>query len=202
MESGHSAKTSQCWQTCSLISPALLAPPEDWVVSVKAVATLKDPQRKSVSDSHALHRLIRRSESSADVCGALKASVKSLLLIHLKAAFFPHILHRRMTNRFVLNVCHMQSPELGLLRHKDSCLQSCNPEVTGLGPHERVQDTPCSGQLLPQAWAQVMGTREGEGTQTWAVITLSRTQPLSGQDRFCQRSRVGEKAGSGHHRDE
>lgn len=57
-------------------------------LAVKDCATLTNPWRESVSDSHAWHCRARCIESFVGARGALKAS-KSPLLIHLKQEFSP-----------------------------------------------------------------------------------------------------------------
>lgn len=57
-------------------------------LAVKDCATLTNPWRESVSDSHAWHCRARCIDSFVDALGALKAS-KSLLLIHLKQECSP-----------------------------------------------------------------------------------------------------------------
>lgn len=61
-------------------------------------------------------------------------------------------------------ICYVQSPEQGLQRHKDGCLQSAVLELVELtGPWGEPSAPLCGGPLLTQAWLRALGTQEDGG---------------------------------------
>nr|XP_008513359.1 PREDICTED: vang-like protein 1 [Equus przewalskii] len=72
-------------------------------------------------------------------------------------------------------ICYVQSPEQGLQRHKDGCLQSAVLELVELtGPWGEPSAPLCGGPLLTQAWLRALGTQEDGGVSDEISVLLRR----------------------------
>ena len=86
-----------------------------------------------------------------------------------------------MTSRLVLNVCCLQSPDLGGSRDT-GCLP---PKLYPGTPWRGASATLCSAQLQTQALEWATGTQKDEGgLQAVTEIKPGHTS-ISGLDRFC-----------------